>query len=361
MFHMKEDGRRREIPHNMKGLVLLAVLFLVYPKVTHLSLSDKHRIFVSLIGGAVAPFLVLLPGSYRLKFIIGSVANVLPPLLFFNTYAQAFLLGMIFTYLKTCSELYSMALCIRTRKKAVLVLNNLCASLIAVCAFFILHFLPALAPFVALNPIATVVVAIAGVAISARHVIRTPEEIMREGRGGARNNEVFEEMFHTLAYINGPVVEDERFHDEYRELIEKKFLEERPSVGLRTYVRVLAEQLNISFVYLAFQFALSLSSTLTLYRLFLGIMQLFSWYLTYMLTAASFSSGLFLIAALYLVNVTVDPTDVLLVLFLFLGYSFAPSSKAVYALTRADFALVRSLQFLLASLVFLGVSTLWGY
>ncbi|OAG31708.1 hypothetical protein NEDG_00183 [Nematocida displodere] len=356
-----EIGLNKEgIPPRMKALVAF-VSFLYLPVlVPEQRILPKDEILVSLCGYIFGPFLALIPLSYRLRCVLGSLIGVLPILVFFSNYFRAFLLGLCFSYYRTVAELFCQALSVTAKKRSVSVLFNLINAWICFTTFFLIHFCPRVPEFAALWYV-LVIGCLISAGLAAVYIIETPEEMLERFKKEKRKTEVYDEMYKVLLYINGPFAKDnEDLHEDFKDLLDRRN-DSLYAPTLKERSTAILISVNISFVYAAVQRVLGVDNHYSLYRIFLGAMQMFSLAMTYSSGTLSFFSAAVPAVALYFVCVsTSNYNDAILVFVMALGTSFIPSEKSAYTMSPMDIVLTRSLQGLLTALLF-GVITPFIY
>ncbi|KAI5185259.1 hypothetical protein NEHOM01_0717 [Nematocida homosporus] len=345
------------VPLNMRWMTISSCFLLLPSVVAEQMLKPKLEIIVSLIGMAVGPYFALIPGSYRNKYVFGSLLGIVPVMLMYAPYARAFSLGTITSYYRLVADLYGGALCVKTKKKDLSLISSLVSAWISVGTFFSLHFCPTLSAAVGSCP-AMLTFAIFGAILSHIYIIETPEEILERIANDRNKSQAYEDMYAALAHINGPGKKSQDdLQKEYKEILEEKKNEKEKPVPVKERARAIGLSINISFIYMAFQKAMGVDGKYTLYRVFLGVMQLFSWSLKYTEGAHSFFSTALPVLALYFVCISTNShQDIILVVLMLLGIEYAPGQVTGYKLRPLDIAISRSIQCLCALLTFLVVT-----
>ncbi|KAI5190289.1 hypothetical protein NEMIN01_0988 [Nematocida minor] len=351
---MNTAERQESVPLNMRYLILAASFLCLPLLVAEQRLLMEREILCSFVGYMAGPYLALAPLSYKIRFMIGSASGVVPYLLSFNMYMRAFFLGLIVSYYRMVIDLFCSALCVRTRKKTVVVMANLVASWISFITFFSLHFCPSLASFIC-TPVFSIIFAFIGTAVSYMYIIETPEEIFHRFRENSEKSSAYEDLYSCISYLNGPdAPKPEEFREEYKVFLDKKNqLEE--SFTFKEKLSAIFITVNISFIYIAFQRASGVENRYSLYRIFLGAMHLFSWSFKYYTSSSSaFYAAVIPPMALYFVCVSTNNTqDIFLVFIMLLGINFVPKTPHGYTLTPIDIAFSRSIQYFFVLISFL--------
>ncbi|KAI5180921.1 hypothetical protein NEOKW01_1162 [Nematocida sp. AWRm80] len=358
---MDSMQNKEVIPFNMRCLVMLASCICLPIVIGDCKLTDKTEITWSLVGHIIGPYFGMIPLPYKTSFLIGSALNLLPMFLAFNGNLRAFSLGAISAYCRVVADLFCQSLCVHTKRSAVSVVSNFVTSWISSCTFFSLHFCPILST-IAILPPTVIIFTILTSYLSYKYIIKTPEELLKKYQEEKSKSKIYEQLHHTLAYINGPGVKDnEEFRQEYKDFLNSQKKEASP-IPLINRVKEVALGVNVSFIYIAFQKAMSIDGIYSLFRNFLGMMQLFTWAFKYASDTSSFVAQIIPVIALYVVCVSTNSgSDILVVFLMILGVGFLPTPKTTHKPTPFDVALKHSLQYFLALGMFLFVSANISY
>lgn len=358
---MESMQGKEYVPMNMRSLVMRSLFPYLPLLISEQTLSPKYEIAASLAGYVIGPFLALVPLSYRLRFVLGSLLGLLPLVLLSFPLVRAFILGLLVSYYKMVADLFFGALCLKTKKAAVLVLENLVVAWISFGTFFSLRFCPILTT-IATSWVFVLLSALATAAFSYLYTIETPEEIIERLKREKTKSAAYEDLYRTLLYLNGPGATDsEEFQQEYKEILDKR--KNLPSDdSLRAKSAAIAVGVNVSFIYIAFQRTMGVNGTYSLYRIFLGAMNLFSWSFKYASGTSSLISILLPVVALYFICVSTGRyQDLGLVLLMVLGIEAMPAHPSLYRLHPFDRALIASLQNLMALICFLLLTAYIAY
>ncbi|KAI5170611.1 hypothetical protein NEFER03_0070 [Nematocida sp. LUAm3] len=351
---MGNNYSSEHIPLNMKRMIFVSCYLWVPIAVVEHMLTVKSELISSIIGGIFGPFLsVILPFSYRTRCVIGSISGLLPVLFSFNRIIRGFLLGLILSYYKLLSLMYCSGLCVRTKKQRASILVNLVSAWVSCSTFILMRFCPTITKIIT-YPLFTIIFSILGSIISFFFIIDTPEEILSRLRTEKNKSSSYEHLYDTLAKINGPEENSiEDLQKEYKDILVIKN-DKKTNSNIKIKIQAILLAVNVSFIYIAFQRALSVNGTYTLYRCFLGMMQMFSWSFKYLVGPSSAYATMLPIAALYFVCVSTDNNqDVLLVFLMGFGIEFLPAQASGYTLNQLDRASVLSLQSFFALILFL--------
>lgn len=349
---MHRAKSQETVPLNMRYLIIVASFLCLPDLVAEQRISNEKEIVCSFVGYIIGPYFALIPLSYKVRFMLGSICGIVP--FFLGRYLRAFSLGLITSYYRLVADLFCTALCIRTPKSTVLIMSNLVSTWISFSTFFSLHFCPSLASFVC-RPFFAFLFAVAGVILSYIYVIETPEEIFKRFKHASSKSAAYEDLYKCISYINSTDNSTlEEFREEYRIFLDRKNqIEDSFTLKERVYAIILS--VNISFIYIAIQRCAGVENRHSLERIFLGAMQLFSWSFKYSDSPKTYFSVIIPPAALYFVCVSTNNTqDIFLVLIMLLGVAFVPKAIHRYSLNQTEIAFSRSIQyiFVLATFIF---------
>lgn len=350
---MDSTKQEERVPLRMRYLAILASFLPLSILVTEQRLLSQREIICSFGGYIVGPYLSLIPLSYRLRFMIGSVCAALSFFLRFNTYLHAFSLGLIVSYFMLVANLFCAALCVRTKKKKVQIMSNVITGWLSFLTFFSFHFCPVITDFLC-TPIFSLLFAAAGTVISYFYIIETPEEIFVRYRKAEKKSDAYEDLYKCISYINSADDSNiEEFRADYRSFLDAK-TQIKQSYTLKEKITAIFLSVNVSFVYIAFQRAAGVENRYSLYRIFLGAMQLFTWSFKYASGSSSVYATIIPPVALYFVCVSTNNTqDILLVFIMLLGTGILPEVSSGYTLQPIDIACARSIQYICVLVVFL--------
>ncbi|KAH9385442.1 uncharacterized protein NEMAJ01_0338 [Nematocida major] len=354
---MEITKREDRLPLNMQCLIILASFLILPTLVANLRLQKEYEILCSFVGYILGPYLALAPLSYKARFMIGCASGIVPIFLGFNTYLRAFVLGLINSYFALVIEMFCGALCVRTKKARAAIVANIFAGWLSFLTFFSLHFCPVLVELLC-NSVTSFVLACTGTLASYYFIVETPEEIFARYRLAEKKSRAYEEMYSSLSYINGPdIVDEDELKEEYRIFLdEKSNLQDHYTIKEKAAAAL--SYINVSFIYISFQWAAGVENRYSLYRLFLGAMQLFTWTFRYYSRANAMYVFVLPPAALYFMCVSTNNTqDVFLVFLMLLGANFLPKKSSGHVLQRADIAFAKSLQYVLVFFVFFGIAS----
>ncbi|KFG27128.1 uncharacterized protein NESG_00203 [Nematocida ausubeli] len=348
-FAKKEET----IPATMRYLIVLASFLSLPVFVAEQRLLEKKYILCSFAGYTVGPFLALIPLGYKARCMLGSACSALPLFFSFAPYLHAFLLGLISSYYRLVIDLFCQALCVKTKKKQVVIMTNLIGAWISFFTFFSLRFYPVISFFICTR-FCTVLFACAGTVLSYIFIIETPEEIFKRYRAAEKKSAAYEDLYKCIMYINSSQqINMEDFQKDYREYLNEK-TQPNDNSTLRERATAILAAVNISFIYIAFQRAAGVQNKYSLYRIFLGCMQLFTWAINYMSGMGTIYSFLIPPASLYFVCVsTNNPEDIALVFVMLFGIGLVSHRASAHSLTPAEMALSRSLQYIFVTPIFL--------
>ncbi|KAI5165110.1 hypothetical protein NEIRO03_0080 [Nematocida sp. AWRm78] len=345
--------REEAIPMNMRYLILLASFLTLPVFVAEQRLLKEKYILCSFAGYMIGPYLALVPISYKIRFMIGSACSMVPYFFSFIPTIQAFLLGLIVSYYRLVVDLFCLSLCVKTKKKRVVILSNVIAGWMSFLAFFSFRFWP-LAASTLCTPFVTIVCACFGTFISYRFIIETPEEIFKRYTEAEQKSDAYEDLYRCIVHINGAEeLNIDEFREDYRSFLNEKTQIETNGT-FRERVTAIALSINVSFIYIAFQRAAGIENKFGLYRLFLGCMQLISWSLKYTYESGSIYVSLIPPFSLFFVCISTNNNEDMLLAFIMLfGTGFVRTISPSHTLTYVEMALSRSTQYIFVTIVFL--------
>lgn len=352
-------GVSTSLPGNIRAWSIRAC-FLCFPSViSDQLLPKKEEILLSLCGHVLGPFLLLAPVSFRLHFVLGNVCLCISSLVSFSRLLRAFFIGVVASQLRMSSRLFTNSLCGQQRRQRVYAISCTLDAWMCFCVFFAAHFFPAFAKTVSSSGMILVLGAITAAAAS-KCVVETPEEVLsryqKEGRASASDQ--YEALYQALSRVYGKASrETEEFDREYKALLDQKLGPATSQTG-KERLKSAASLGNIAFMYIAAQRSMGVENSRSFYRMFLGLMQLCTSMLACSSTTLFQGASLYPVVYFYLMCVSTGSyEDIALVLLMLLGVGFFPTAPSAYAVTPTDLIVAASVQYALAALLFLLVSS----